>query len=100
MSITSRSAIILTLTCMTVLSALFVAAGDHQIEAEDYFTIESLISLVALIFGMSVRIMVPNDAIFDESADIVTVQEIMNFVIVGTVAYFAWIRGMKAMKIH
>ena len=53
-------------------------------------TVESLISLVALILGMSVRIMVPNDAIFEESVNVVTIQEIVNFVIVGTVAYIAW----------
>ena len=63
-------------------------------------TLESLISLVALIFGMAVRIMVPSDAIFAESPNIVTIQEIVNFVIVGTVAYFAWVRGMKALKIQ
>lgn len=63
-------------------------------------TVESLISLVALILGMSVRIMVPNDAIFEESVNIVTIQEIVNFVIVGTVAYIAWVRGLKALKIQ
>lgn len=61
-------------------------------------TVESLISLVALILGMSVRIMVPNDAIFEEMVTIVTFEEIANFVIVGTVAYFAWIRGMRKLK--
>jgi hypothetical protein len=63
-------------------------------------TVESLISLIALILGMGIRIMVPNDAIFEEKVDIVTMQEIVNFIIVGTVAYFAWIRGMKALKIR
>ena len=63
-------------------------------------TVESLISLVALILGMSVRIMVPNDAIFEESVNVVTIQEIVHFVIVGTVAYIAWVRGLKALKIQ
>lgn len=63
-------------------------------------TCESLISLVALILGMGVRIMVPNDAIVEENIDIVTIQEIVNFVIVGTVAYFAWIQGLKTLKIR
>jgi hypothetical protein len=61
-------------------------------------TVESLTSLVALILSMALRIMVPNDAIFEEIGTIVTVEEIANFVIVGTVASFAWIRGMKTLK--
>ena len=41
------------------------------------------------------RVMVPNDAIFEENAPFVNVQEIINFVTSGSVAYFAWIKGLK-----
>ena len=61
-------------------------------------TFESLVTLVALIFGMAVRVMVPNDAIFEENAQFVNVQEIINFVISGSVAYFAWIKGLKKLR--
>ena len=61
-------------------------------------TFESLVTLVALIFGMAVRVMVPSDAIFEENALIVTYQEIINFVISGSMAYLAWIKGLKALQ--
>ena len=52
--------------------------------------------LHALIFGMAIRVLIPNDAIFAEKADIVTVREIINFLIAGFFAYYAWVRGLKA----
>ena len=61
-------------------------------------TFESLTTLVALILSMAVRVMVPNDAIFEENAAIVSVQEIINFLISGSVAYFAWLQGLKKLK--
>jgi len=63
-------------------------------------TVESLITLVALILSMAVRVMVPNDAIFEEMGTIVTTEELVNFMISGFVAYFAWVRGLKALNIH
>ncbi len=61
-------------------------------------TFESLVTLIALIFGMAVRVMIPNDAIFEENATIITYQEVVNFVIAGGVAYLAWIRGLKELQ--
>jgi hypothetical protein len=61
-------------------------------------TFESLVTLVALIFSMAMRVMVPNDAIFEENAPFVNVQEIINFVISGSVAYIAWIKGLKKLR--
>lgn len=63
-------------------------------------TFESLVTLVALIFGMAVRVMIPNDAIFEENAAIVTAQEIINFVISGSIAYFSWVTGLNKLKMH
>lgn len=60
-------------------------------------TFESLVTLVALIFSMAMRVLVPTDAIFDENASFVTFQEIINFVIAGGIAYFAWVRGLKEL---
>lgn len=56
---------------------------------------ESLITVVALIFSMAVRILIPNDAIFAENASIVTFPEIINFLISGSVAYLAWVNGLR-----
>jgi len=61
-------------------------------------TFESLATLVALILSMAVRVMIPNDAIVEENAPFVNVQEIINFLISGSVAYFAWIQGLKKLK--
>ena len=61
-------------------------------------TFESLVTLIALIFGMAVRVMIPNDAIFEENAAFVSAQEIINFIISGSVAYFTWIRGLKTLR--
>ena len=61
-------------------------------------TFESLVTLVALILSMAIRVMVPNDAIFEESAAFVTVPEIMNFVISGSVAYLAWTKGLRQLR--
>lgn len=60
-------------------------------------TFESLVTLTALIFAMAIRVMVPNDAIFEESARFVTIQEVINFVIAGSVAYLAWVKGLKQL---
>ena len=60
-------------------------------------TVESLVTLVALILGMGMRVMVPNDAIFAENVTIVSYQEIINFVLSGYVAYFAWNHGMRQL---
>ena len=63
-------------------------------------TAESLITLVALILGMGIRVLVPNDAIFEEMVPIVTSEEIINFLISGTAAYFAYVKGMKSLNFH
>jgi len=60
-------------------------------------TFESLVMLVALIFGMGLRVLVPTDAIFAENASFVTMQEVVNFIIAGSVAYLAWVRGLKEL---
>jgi len=61
-------------------------------------TVESLVTLVALLLGVGIRVMVPSDAIFGENARILTYQEIINFVLSGYIAYFAWTHGLKRLK--
>jgi len=61
-------------------------------------TFESLVTMIALIFGMAVRVMVPNDAIFEKNMAIVTTEQLVNFVIAGGIAYFAWVRGLKELS--
>lgn len=59
---------------------------------------ESLVTLVALIFSMAVRVMIPSDAVFSGGAGFVSVQEILNFLISGSVAYLAWVRGLRDLQ--
>lgn len=61
-------------------------------------TFESLVTLIALVISMGGRALVPSDAIFDENASFVTYQEIINFMISGSIAYLSWIRGLKALQ--
>ncbi len=63
-------------------------------------TFESLVTLVALILGMALRVMIPIDAIVGENAAIVTYQELVNFVISGSVAYLAWVTGIRQLQRH
>jgi len=42
--------------------------------------------------------MVPNASIVEENARFVTIQEIVNFLLAGFVAYFAWINGLKRLS--
>lgn len=60
-------------------------------------TFESLVTMIALIFGMAVRVMVPNDAIVEKNIAIVTSEQLINFIIAGSIAYFAWVKGLKAL---
>ncbi len=60
-------------------------------------TFESLVTLVALILGMGLRVLVPNDVIFAESGGIVTVQEVVNFLISGSMAYLSWVKGIRQL---
>lgn len=60
---------------------------------------ESLVTLVALILSMAVRVMIPSDAVVGGSAPFVTLQEILNFLIAGSVAYLAWVKGLRAMRL-
>lgn len=61
-------------------------------------TFESLVTIVALILSMGIRVMVPTDAIFGENASFITSQEIINFLISGSMAYLSWIQGLKALQ--
>ena len=60
-------------------------------------TFESLVTLIALILSMGIRVLVPNEAIFAENAGVVTIQELINFLISGSMAYLSWVKGIKAL---
>jgi hypothetical protein len=80
--------------CLVCLVALFLRPSWTILIG----TFETMVTLVALILSMALRVMVPNDAIIEQNAGIVTPQEIVNFLIGGFAAYFAWLRGIKQLK--
>ena len=61
-------------------------------------TIESLLSLSIIILSMGVRVMSPNEAVLLAGGTIVTVEEVMNFMIVGGITWLSWTQGMKAIQ--
>jgi len=63
-------------------------------------TLESLLTLVALIVSMGVRVMLP-PAGFDTGAGagaVVSIQEIVNFAIAGGMAWYGWVRGAATLR--
>ena len=57
--------------------------------------VESLATLIALIFNMALRSMVVTDQMLETGAGFVTMPEIMNFLIAGFAAYFAYTKGVN-----
>ena len=65
--------------------------------AEVLGVIESLVTLIALILSMAVRVMFVTDGMIETGTGFVTTQEIVNFMIAGGVAWLSWHRGMLAL---
>ena len=61
-------------------------------------TIESLVAVVALTFSMALRVMIVTDEMIETGVGFVTTEEIFNYLIVGGIAYFSWVQGLKALK--
>ena len=59
--------------------------------------VESLATLIALIFNMALRSMVVTDAMLETGTGFVTMPEIINFIIVGGAAYVSYLQGTKAL---
>lgn len=57
---------------------------------------ESLFNLAALIISMALRVMIASDEMIEEGRGFVTVEQSLNFVIVGMVSYFSLLRGVLA----
>jgi hypothetical protein len=61
-------------------------------------TVESLLTLAALIISMGARVMTMSESALISSPDIVTTEEIANFAIAGFAAWYGWFRGTEALK--
>ena len=60
-------------------------------------TIESMLALSLLIITMGVRVMTMSEQMLRTGTGLVTISELMNFMIVGGAAWFAYQRGMTAI---
>jgi len=59
---------------------------------------ESIVTLSALIIGMGMRTLLVTDQMLETEAGLVTMPEIYNFIISGSIAYGAWVRGINSLK--
>jgi hypothetical protein len=62
--------------------------------------VESLATLVTLIFSVALRSMVPTGQMLETGAGFAGVPELVNFVIAGGIAWYAWQRGMAELFGH
>jgi len=59
---------------------------------------ESLLTLTALIISTATRVMIVSDEMIEEGRGFVTVNELLNFAIVGTISYVSLMRGVLRDK--
>ena len=63
-------------------------------------TFESLVSLVALILSFGVRVLTMTLPDVGPPQPALSVQEIVNFLLCGAIAWYAWSRGMRKLVSH
>lgn len=59
---------------------------------------ESLLTLSLLIISMAMRVMIVTDEMIEEVRGFVTVRELLNFAIAGTISYISLMRGVLGEK--
>ena len=59
---------------------------------------ESLVTLAALIISFGMRVILVTDVALDTGGGVVTVAEILNFLVSGGIAYVAWMRGIRELQ--
>ena len=60
-------------------------------------TLESLATLVVLILGIALRSMFVSDRLLETGTGAPGVAEIVNFLLAGSIAWYAWQRGMAQL---
>ena len=58
---------------------------------------ESLVTLCALIIAMGMRTLLVTDRMIEGGADLVTIEQVVNFLLAGSIAYLAWVRGVNTL---
>ena len=59
---------------------------------------ESIVTLSALIIAMGMRTLLVTDRVLDTGSGLITMPEIYNFLIAGSIAYVAWVKGISSLK--
>ena len=59
--------------------------------------VESLATLVTLIFSIALRSMFVSEQMLETGTGFVSTAELLNFLISGSIAWFAWQRGMRQL---
>jgi hypothetical protein len=59
--------------------------------------VESLATLVTLIFSVALRSMFISDQVFETGGGFVSTPELVNFMLSGSIAWYAWHRGMTQL---
>ena len=59
---------------------------------------ESIVTLSALIIAMGMRTLLVTDRVLDTGSGLITMPEIYNFLIAGSIAYVAWVKGINRLK--
>ena len=78
----------------TILPLCFACLGLDDLAA----ALEALRALSLLIVTMGVRVMTMSEQMLKYGSGLVTKSEIMNFMIVSFVAYFAYERSIQALR--
>ncbi len=61
---------------------------------------ESLLTLSALIISTAARVMIVSDEMIEDGRGFVTINELLNFAIAGTISYVSLMRGVLRDKRH
>lgn len=61
-------------------------------------TVESLLMLSALILSMGVRVMGQSALALEGGGALISAEEVINFIIAGSVAWLGWFRGTQALQ--
>ena len=60
--------------------------------------IESLVALIVMTISMMLRVVIVTDEMIEQGSGFVRFEEIVNYLMVGSIAYLSWIRGIQSLK--
>lgn len=76
----------------------FVLIWRHPAWSNAIAAVESLITVSALIVSTALRVLIVTDAMIEEGRGLVTLRELLNFLIAGSAAYVALVMRARAAR--